>query len=141
MSDELSLFHSAGNSTRDVRPVTRGLEDHRVANLVDHVSDGETALDFLFRPGECADPEKNPRLHSVLLDIRLPNIDGLEVLRQDGTSEQVKKIPTVILTMLDAETDVAKPYEYRASSYPAELSGLRGGQGLVWLDGNQHLRL
>ena len=121
------------------RLVMRGLEDHRVLNAVYHVSDGQAALDFLFRRGEHADPEKSPRPHVILLDLRLPKIDGLEVLRQIKSSEQVRKIPTVILTTSDAETDVAKAYECRANSYlvkPVDFvkfSQLISDLGFYWL--------
>ena len=124
------------------RLVMRGLEDHRVANAVYHVSDGQAALDFLFRRGEYADPQKSPRPHVILLDLRLPKVDGLEVLRQIKSSKQVRKIPTVILTTSDAETDVAKAYECRANSYLvkpvdfAKFAQLISDLGFYWLGWN-----
>lgn len=126
------------------RLVIRGFEDHRVANVVYHVSDGEAALSFLFRRGEYAEPEKSPRPHIVLLDLRLPKVDGLEVLRQIKRSEQVREIPTVILTTSDSETDVAKAYKYHANSYLvkpldfAKFAQLINDLGFYWLSWNCH---
>jgi len=119
--------------------VMRGLEDHRVANVIYHVSDGRAALDFLFRRGEYADPQESPRPDLILLDLRLPKIDGLEVLRHIKCAEQVQKVPTLILTTSDAETDVAKAYEYRANSYLVKpldftrFAQLLSDLGFYWL--------
>src|SRR5512139_2816639 len=95
--------------------VSRSLGDHRVANRVSHVSDGEAALDYLFRRGRYADPSLSPRPHVILLDLRLPKVDGLEVLRQVKTSPELSRIPVVILTTSAAERDVARAYEERAN--------------------------
>jgi len=125
------------------RLVMRSLEDHRVANAIHHVSDGEAALNYLFRRGEYADPEKSPRPHVILLDLRLPKVDGLEVLRQIKSSQQVRNVPTVILTTSDTETDVAKAYEYRANSYLvkpvdfAKFAQLVSDLGFYWLAYNR----
>lgn len=125
------------------RLVTHSLEDHRVANVIHHVSDGQAALDFLFQRGEYADPRKSPRPHLILLDLRLPKVDGLEVLWQIKSSKQVRKIPTVILTTSDAEADVAKAYEYHANSYLVKpldftkFTQLTSDLGFYWLCWNR----
>ncbi len=97
--------------------VIRNFKEHRVVNKVYCVSDGEKAIDYLFRRGDYADPEKSPSPHVILLDLRLPKVDGLEVLKEIKTSKELDKIPTVIFTTSNAEIDVAKAYEYRANSY------------------------
>ena len=97
--------------------VIRSFEDHRIANRIHHVSDGEEALDYLLRRGAYADPAKSPTPHMVLLDLRLPKIDGLEVLKEIKSVKELEKIPTVIFTTSSAEVDVAKAYEYHANSY------------------------
>jgi CheY-like chemotaxis protein len=97
--------------------VIRGLESNRVGNRIVHVEDGEAALDYMFQRGRFADPASAPRPHLVLLDLRLPRIDGLEVLRTLKSSEETKRVPVVILTTSEAERDVAMAYEHHANSY------------------------
>jgi len=124
--------------------VSRGLGDHRVANHLLHVSDGEAALDYLFRRGKYADPRHSPRPHVILLDLRLPKVDGLEVLRQIKTSPELSKIPVVILTTSAAERDVARAYEERANSYLvkpvdfAKFTELMNELGYYWLAWNHY---
>ena len=62
--------------------IMRSFDDYRVANKIYHVIDGEGALDYLFRRGEYADPKESPTPHVILLDLRLPKIDGLDVLKE-----------------------------------------------------------
>jgi len=62
--------------------VKRSFNEHRIANQMYHLFDGEAALDFLFRQGEYADPTKSPIPNLILLDLRLPKIDGLDVLKK-----------------------------------------------------------
>jgi CheY-like chemotaxis protein len=97
--------------------VKRNLEDSQVANRLHHVEDGETALDYLFGRGAYADRERFPRPHLVLLDLRLPRVDGLEVLKQIKSDPHLHTIPVVVLTTSDAERDMALAYEHNANSY------------------------
>ena len=124
--------------------VMRSLKLHRVANRIYHVFDGEAALDFLFRRGRYADPEQSPRPHVILLDLRLPRVDGLEVLREIKTSNDLHEIPVVILTSSKAEKDVARAYDYHANSYlvkPVEFdkfTTMMDDLGFYWLGWNHH---
>lgn len=97
--------------------VIRSLQSQKVANTIHHVADGEQALDYLFSRGAYADPIENPRPILVLLDLRLPRIDGLEVLRIIKTTPELLRIPVVILTSSDAEQDITASYDYHANSY------------------------
>ena len=81
------------------------------------VDDGQTALDYLFRRGEYQDPSTSPRPRVVLLDLRLPKRDGLEVLRAVKNNETLAEIPIVILTSSDAPRDIAEAYESHVNSY------------------------
>ena len=97
--------------------VIRGMRDCTVANRIHHVSDGEQALDYLFNRGAYTDITTNPRPHLVLLDLRLPRVDGLEVLRSIKTTPSLLRIPVVILTSSDAESDILRAYDFHANSY------------------------
>ncbi len=124
--------------------VRRNLEDARVANRLVHVSDGQAALDYLFRQGAYADPEMFPRPGLVLLDLRLPKVDGLEVLRTTKADPNLNNIPIVILTTSASESDMARAYECQANSYLvkpvdlAEFKAMMEAFGFYWLAWNQY---
>ena len=75
--------------------VMRTLENHRIANQIKHFSDGQNALDYLLRHNDYQNPESSPRPHLILLDLRLPRVDGLEVLRQIKEQDELKNIPVI----------------------------------------------
>jgi CheY-like chemotaxis protein len=122
--------------------VIRGMRDQQVANRIHHVTDGEQALDYLFQRGAYADAIKNPRPNFVLLDLRLPRVDGLEVLRTIKTTPSLLRIPVVILTSSDAESDIARSYDYHANSYVVKpldfklFTKLMKDLGFYWLGWN-----
>jgi CheY-like chemotaxis protein len=95
----------------------RNMEMARVANRVFHVGDGQSALDYLFHTGRYSDPSDAPRPDLVLLDLRLPKVDGIEVLRTIKAEPSLKNIPVVILTTSEAEQDMAGAYAEGAGSY------------------------
>jgi CheY-like chemotaxis protein len=107
--------------------VRRSLEGFDTASLLHHVEDGETALDYIFGAGGYADRVRFPAPDLVLLDLRLPRMDGLEVLRHVKSHPTLHRTPIVVLTTSDAERDVAAAYEYHANSFvtkPVDLSRL-----------------
>ena len=111
--------------------VTRTLEAHRIPNKVRHFSDGQTALDYLFHQGEfsgAADPER-PRI--ILLDLRLPRVDGMDVLKTIKEDGDLKSIPVVVLTTSEAEKDVAQAYYNHANSYLVKPAGLEDFRRLM----------
>ena len=120
----------------------RNFARHRVANQIHHVTDGEAALAYLFRRGPYADPATSPRPHVILLDLRLPKVSGLEVLREIKTTNELQTIPVVILTTSTAERDVSRAYEQHANSYLvkpvgfAEFARLMQDLGFYWLAWN-----
>jgi CheY-like chemotaxis protein len=122
--------------------VVRSMKDQRVANKIYHVIDGQMALDFLNRTGDFKDKAKSPYPNLILLDLRLPKVDGLEVLKEIKTTPHLQRIPVVILTSSDAETDIAQSYAYHANSYvvkPLEFkkfTQLMGDLGFYWLGWN-----
>lgn len=122
--------------------ITRNLEKHRVANQIHHVADGEAALNFLFRRGEFTDPDASPRPNVILLDLRLPKVDGLEVLKEVKASDQLQHIPVVILTTSKEEKDIVEAYEHHANSYlvkPVDFpkfEQMMNDLGFYWLGWN-----
>ncbi len=123
--------------------VKRNLEDFQVANKIYHVEDGEAALHYLKGLGIYAGSVGNPRPDLILLDLRLPKIDGLEVLKEVKTDSGLRNIPVVVLTTSDAELDLAKAYEYHANSYVTKpvdfdsISDLLKDLGYYWLAWNK----
>ena len=97
--------------------VRRNLEEFRVANRIVHVTDGQAALDYLFRQNGYAGEAGKPLPNLILLDLRLPKVDGLEVLRRIKEDDQLKRIPTVVLTTSGAESDMVNAYTHGAGSY------------------------
>lgn len=94
--------------------VKRNMSKGRLANTLDHVVDGEGALKYLRREEPYTD---SARPDLILLDLKLPKIDGHEVLAEIKEDPRLRIIPVVVLTTSDAETDRAKAYEYHANSY------------------------
>jgi CheY-like chemotaxis protein len=123
--------------------VIRTLEDHRVANKVRHFLDGQSALDYLFRRGEF-EGQTTIRPHVILLDLRLPRVDGIDVLKAIKESDDLKAIPVVVLTTSEAEKDVARAYYNHANSYLVkpvgfdEFKKLMDDLGFYWLSWNTH---
>ncbi len=124
--------------------VMRSLQDHRVANQIVHVANGEAALNYLFRRGDYSDPADSPRPHVILLDLRLPKVDGLEILQKIRDSDELKTIPIVILTTSHAGLDVSRAYEYHANSYLVKpldfdkFTKLMEDLGFYWLGWNHY---
>jgi len=127
--------------------VIRTLQDHRIANKIKHFLDGQAALDYLLRRGEYTDPASSPYPHMILLDLRLPRVDGLEVLRIIKEQDDLKNIPVIILTTSEAEKDVARAYDNHVNSYLVkpvgfdEFSKLMQDLGFYWLGWNTHPRI
>jgi len=122
--------------------VMRSFRDYRVANNLRVVADGEAALDFLFHRGAYRDPMRSPRPDVILLDLRLPGIDGWTVLKEIKQTEQLLRIPVVVLTSSDNSVDIAQAYDLHANSYlvkPVDFvkfTGLMKDLGFYWLGWN-----
>jgi len=97
--------------------VARSFEDNQVANRLVRVADGEEALHYLFRRGKYALAGDSPRPNLILLDLRLPKVEGLEVLKEIKNEEDLRMIPVVVLTSSQAENDVVRAYSSYVNSY------------------------
>ena len=95
----------------------RALKKHNFAQTVDVVHDGAEALDYIFCKGDYAERDKSETPQLILLDIKLPKVDGIEVLKEIRESEQYHHIPIVMLTTSSEENDVIKSYDNGANSF------------------------
>ena len=122
----------------------RNFKKNRISNRVIHLWDGQEALDYLFRKGNYTDPDTSPMPHLILMDLRLPKVDGLEVLGKIRTSDNLKCIPTVILTTSEAEIDITRAYDYNVNSYLVKpmdfekFSNLIEAFGFYWVVWNKY---
>ena len=130
------------DNPRDAELTLRALRKRRLANHVAHVEDGQAALDFLFREGPYAQ-RANTHPQVVLLDLKLPKVDGIEVLRQIRGDQRLKALPVVVLTSSREESDIVKAYHLGVNSYivkPVEFENFSeavSNLGFYWLLLNQ----
>jgi two-component system response regulator len=95
----------------------RALRKNKILNEVTVVRDGAEALDYLFGVGEYAGRDTREMPQVVLLDLKLPKLDGLEVLRRLRAEELTRRLPVVVLTSSDEEQDILASYDLGANSY------------------------
>ena len=125
------------DNPEDAELTIRVLKKHNLANNLVHLQDGEAALDFLFAEGS----NNIPRL--ILLDLKMPKVDGIEVLSKIKNDEQKKLIPVVVLTSSKEERDVIESYKLGVNAYvvkPVEFEKFVEAVaklGLFWLLLNQ----
>ena len=126
----------------DLELTLRALRKNNIANDIQIVRDGEEALRYLFREGQYANrQEGNPQM--ILLDLKLPKIDGLEVLRQLRADSRTRTIPVVVLTSSREERDIVESYNLGVNSYvvkPVEFDKFISAVsevGMYWLVLNQ----
>jgi len=123
--------------------VIRNLAEHPVPNRVIHLTHGQAALDYLLRREDYANAAQSPRPHIILLDLRLPRVDGLQVLQVIKTSENLRQIPVIILTTSDTEQDSTRAYYNYANSYLVKPLGYEQFRKLIqdigfyWLSQNK----
>ncbi|MDO8292403.1 MAG: response regulator [Gallionella sp.] len=142
LTDGVEILLVEDNPT-DAELAIVALKERNLANKLVWVKDGAEALDFLFATGTYAkrNIEKPPKV--VLLDLRLPKVDGLEVLRRLKADEQTKRIPVVVLTSSKEDRDVAECYSLGVNSYISkpvefdEFAKVVSELGLYWLLINQ----
>ena len=107
----------AEDNAADAEMTLRALRRNNLANKVHWVKDGEEALDYVLCRGGYAgrNPESPPKL--VLLDIKMPKVDGIEVLRQLKSGEKTRSIPIVVMTSSNEERDIVQSYQLGVNSY------------------------
>ena len=104
------------DSVRDIELAVDALESHHLANEVVALRDGAEALDYLYRRGQFAN-RTNGQPAVILLDLKMPKVDGIEVLRQVKSDPQLKTIPVVVLTSSREEQDLLRTYDLGVNAY------------------------
>lgn len=124
--------------------VIRSMKDHRVANTITYLQDGEQALEYLFSKGKYQNRDEYPLPNLILLDLRLPKIDGTEVLKKVKESDELKHIPVVVLTSSRNQADVMRSYDHHVNSYLVKpidfdkFNQMMEDLGYYWLGWNTH---
>jgi two-component system, response regulator len=105
------------DNPNDVELTLHALKKHNLANRIQVIRDGAEALDFLFCRGahKTRNPNYPPKV--ILLDLKLPKVDGLEVLRQIRGDERMRSMPVVVMTSSAEERDIADSYKLGINSY------------------------
>ena len=127
------------DNANDALLTIRSLKEHNLANNIVHVRDGQEALDYLFAKGAYSDRDPLNLPKAILLDLKLPKLDGLQVLARIRDDERMKCVPVVIFTSSQEEGDLEKSYKLGANSYivkPVEFESFTAAikqMGLYWL--------
>ncbi len=137
-ADGVEILLVEDNPT-DVELTLRALKKNNLANKVHVVTDGEKALEFIFATGSYEGRDINHKPRVILLDLKLPKVDGLEVLRKIKSDERTKNIPVVVLTSSKEERDRIESYRLGVNSYivkPVDFTQFTKAVselGLYWL--------
>ncbi len=105
------------DNPNDVELALHAFKKHRLSNQVHVARDGEEALDYLFCRGKWADRDKFAGPKVILLDLKLPKIDGIEVLRQIKSDPSTRTMPIIVLTSSSEEPDIDECYRLGVNSY------------------------
>ncbi len=127
----------------DIELTLRALKKYNIKNDITVVRDGAEALDYLFATGAYSDRDTTTMPSVVILDLKLPKVDGLEVLQRIRADERTKLVPVVILTSSNEEQDMINGYKFGANSYvrkPVDFTQFLEAArqlGLYWLVTNE----
>ncbi len=142
MANEVEILLVEDNMA-DAEMTIRALRKVNLANKLVHLKDGEEAINFLFGLGPFAGRATSDHPKVILLDIKMPKIDGIEVLRRIKSDEATRMIPVIIMTSSKEEQDVVTSYRLGVNSYvvkPVDFEGFASAVsqlGLYWLITNQ----
>jgi two-component system, response regulator len=131
------------DNPNDVELTLMALKENNLANHVQVARDGEEAIEFIFSSGKYSNRDINLKPKVILLDLKLPKIDGVEVLRKIRSDERTKTIPVVVLTSSKEERDIIETYKLGVNSYivkPVQFEKfikIVKDLGMYWLVVNQ----
>jgi two-component system, response regulator len=131
------------DNPQDSELILRALKKKHLANNISLVEDGALALDFIFCKGKFATREHGRGPRVILLDVKLPKVNGLEVLKEIKSHDETRSIPVVMVTSSREDPDIKRAYELGANSYvvkPVEFESFQEAMvnvGLYWLLINQ----
>lgn len=138
MKQEVEILFVEDNLS-DAELTIRALKKHNLANNLVHLKDGAEALDYIFARGNYADRNMGSGPRLILLDLKMPKVNGIEVLEQIKSDERTKKIPVVVLTSSKEDPDIQKCYALGVNSYvikPVEFGAFSEvvvNLGLYWI--------
>ncbi|MGZ7210039.1 MAG: response regulator [Methanobacterium sp.] len=136
--DEIEVLLVEDNET-DAELTIRALKKKNLANNLVWVKDGEEALEFIFATGRYSEREIQDLPKLVLLDLRMPKVDGMEVIRRIKADERTNKIPIVVLTSSKEDKDIVESYNLGVNSYVSkpvefdEFTEAVSTLGLYWM--------
>jgi two-component system response regulator len=146
MNDHIVEVLLVEDNPRDAELTIRALKKHNLANRLFHIADGAEALEFLFGRGKYEGRSSDTAPRVVLLDLKLPKVNGLEVLRQMKEDQHLRRIPVVIVTSSAEDPDMEAAYQLGANSYvvkPVQFDAFMEAMsklGVYWLMLNHPLK-
>lgn len=117
MAETIINILLAEDNPDDIAITKRAFRDAKIMNKLYIVRDGQEAIDFLFHQGIYADPLKAPRPGLILLDINMPKMNGIEVLKRVKGEKTLRALPVVMLTVSKRDEDIIKSYDYGCNSF------------------------
>jgi CheY-like chemotaxis protein len=127
------------DNDNDIQLTLRALRKRNLTNQIHIIKDGEEALEYIFSMGKYSGRDITVKPKLILLDLKLPKVDGLEILKQVKSDERTKSIPVVMLTSSREENDMIQSYNYGVNSYIVKpinfnkFSEAVASLGLYWL--------
>ena len=125
MSTKPFVVLMAEDDEHDIVAIKRAWKEHHIANPLYIVNDGEECLDFLHQRGKYTEPNPAPRPGIVLLDIKMPKMDGLAVLKYIREDEEFRRLPVVMLTTSKSEEDRLRSYDLGVNAYIVKPVGFQ----------------
>jgi two-component system, response regulator len=142
MNNSIEILLAEDNAS-DAEMTIHALKQNNLANKLLHVKDGAAALDFIFGEGEYAGNPVENTLKVILLDLKMPKMNGIEVLQRIKADERTRRIPVVVLTSSKEDPDIQKCYDLGVNSYvvkPVEFDEFQkaiSDLGMYWMIVNQ----